>query len=288
MVPKRLSVLGVGLLGGSLGLAVKSIAKDCRVVGYGHRRATLETALATKAIDEAYDDPAAAVRDADLVVLCTPVGLLAEMLDQISPFLAKNAVVTDVGSTKGSIVRLAEERHPGVRFVGSHPMAGSEKRGVQYAQVDLFRNAFCITTPTDKTDRDALERVEAFWRQLGMRLKRISPADHDRLICDVSHLPHAVAAAMVTMQDDAALELVGKGFLDATRIAGGDGALWRDILLDNRENVLDSIQRLQSTLHGLEGLLRSGRSDELRTWLDHAAQRRQRAAPGTEPSTSGK
>ena len=278
MQPKRLSVLGVGLLGGSLGLAVKSIANDCRVIGYGHRTATLQEALKSGAIDEGYEDPAVAVRDADLVVLCTPVGLLGEMLERISPFLAENAIVTDVGSTKASIVRLAEDRHPGIRFVGSHPMAGSEKRGVEFAQSDLFRNAVCITTPTDKTDRDALEKVEAFWRSLGMRLRRISPDEHDRLICDVSHLPHAVAAALVSMQEDAALDLAGKGFLDATRIAGGDGGLWRDIFLDNRDNVLSSIGRLRTTLDALEGYLRSGQGEALRGWLDRAAQRRQAIA----------
>ncbi|QOV91435.1 prephenate dehydrogenase [Humisphaera borealis] len=277
MQPKRLSVLGVGLLGGSLGLAVKSVASDCRVIGYGHRRATLDAALALGAIDEGYDDPAAAVRDADLVVLCTPVSLLGEMLDRIAPFLADRAVVTDVGSTKASIVRLSEERHPGIRFVGSHPMAGSEKRGVQFAQSDLFRNAVCITTPTDATDREALEAVEGFWRGLGMRLKRCSPAEHDRLICDVSHLPHAIAAALVTMQEDAALDLVGKGFLDATRIAGGDGGLWRDIFLDNRQNLAAAIGRLRTSLDDLERLLTPESSEALRDWLDRAAERRQAA-----------
>lgn len=280
MHPKRLSVLGVGLLGGSLGLAVRSAAKDCRVVGYGHRQATLKSALASGAIDEAYDDPAAAVRGADLVVLCTPVGLLGELLDRIAPALATGAIVTDVGSTKASVVQHAEARHPAIRFVGSHPMAGSEKRGVEYAQADLFQNAVCITTPTEQTDRDALESVEAFWRRLGMRLKRLSPEDHDRLICDVSHLPHAVAAALVTMQETPAFDLVGKGFLDATRIAGGDGGLWRDILLDNRDNALDSITRLKSTLDGLEALLRAGDGEALRDWLDQAAARRQKIQPG--------
>lgn len=274
MHPKRLSVLGVGLLGGSLGLAAKSTLTDCRVAGYAHRPATLQAALQSGAIDEGYAEPGAAVQGADLVVLCTPVSLLGEMLDRVAPFLPPSAIVTDVGSTKASLVRLAYEKHPGVRFVGSHPMAGSEKRGVQFAQSDLFQGAICLTTPTERTDPEALEQVEAFWRRLGMRLKRLSPEDHDRLICDVSHLPHALAAALVSMQDNAALELAGKGFVDATRIAGGDGGLWRDIFLDNKSNLIESIGRLKVTLSELEAFLRGDRVEALQVWLDQAAAKR--------------
>ena len=274
MQPKRLSVLGVGLLGGSLGLAAKAELSGCRVIGYGHRAATLEQALKTGAIDEGYDDPARAVQGADLVVLCTPVGLLPDLLSRIAPALDARSVVTDVGSTKATVVRAAERQHPGMRFVGSHPMAGSEKRGVQFAQPDLFRQAVCITTPTEQTDRDALEQTESFWRRLGMRVRRLPPDVHDRLICDVSHLPHALAAALVTLQQDDALDLAGKGFLDATRIAGGDGGLWRDILLDNRENLAASIDRLRESLDALQSMLHPDRADDLRAWLDQAADRR--------------
>src|SRR4051812_17963924 len=171
MQPKRLSILGVGLLGGSIGLAVRSMVRSCRVVGYAHRAATLRSALDLGAIDDGYDDPAAAVRGADLVILCTPVGLLCELLDRIAPALDPGAIVTDVGSTKRSVVahggKLLAAGNASGRFVGSHPMAGSEKRGVQYAQADLFRDALCITTPDESTDVDALAQVESFWRLLG-------------------------------------------------------------------------------------------------------------------------
>lgn len=277
MQPARLSILGVGLLGGSLGLAAKARLTGCRVVGYAHRPGTLEQALERGAIDEGYDDPGRAVRGADLVILCTPVALLPDLLTRIAPSLRAGAVVTDVGSTKATVVRSAERRNPDVRFVGSHPMAGSEKRGVQFAEASLFERAVCITTPTPATDRDALEQVEAFWRRLGMRVKRLPPEDHDRLICDASHLPHAVAAALVTLQPDDALDLVGKGFLDATRIAGGDGGLWGDILIDNRENLAASLDRLRATLDELRAMLRPDRADDLRAWLDRAAARRRAA-----------
>ncbi|MDB5294168.1 MAG: prephenate dehydrogenase [Phycisphaerales bacterium] len=280
MQPKRLSVLGVGLLGGSLGLAAKARVSGCRVVGYAHRPETLDQALSLGAIDEGYDDPVRAVRDADLVVLCTPVGMLGDLLARVAPALAPDAVATDVGSTKASVVRVAEERCPTVRFVGSHPMAGSEKRGVAFARADLFDGAVCVTTPTARTEPVVLAGVEAFWRHLGMRVERLSPDEHDRLICDVSHLPHAVAAALVTAQQPGAERLAGRGFLDATRIAGGDGGLWRDILLDNRSNLTASIGRLRKSLDELESLLDQDRAEELREWLDRAADRRRAAQPG--------
>src|SRR5580765_6089087 len=207
MEPKRLTVLGVGLLGGSIGLAVRSMLSTCRVVGYGHRIATLQAALEAGALDDGYDDPIQAVQGADLVILCTPVGVLGPLLERIAPHMEPGAIVTDVGSTKRSIVAratkvFAEAPAARARFVGSHPMAGSEKRGVQHASPDLFRDALCLTTPTEQTDPGALAKVEAFWRLLGMRTRRLSPDDHDRLIADISHLPHAVAAALVNLQTD--------------------------------------------------------------------------------------
>src|SRR5579859_5376267 len=221
MQVRRLSILGMGLLGGSLGLAVKSRLTGCFVAGYAHRNGTLDAALDMGAMDQGFGDPAEAVRSADLVVLCTPVLMISPLLRQIATSLSDGAVVTDVGSTKRSIVRDGEEILAGTgrHFVGSHPMAGSEKRGVQYAKADLYEGAVCITTPTGRTDPAALEKVEAFWESLGMRLTRIEPDRHDQLLSDVSHLPHAVAGALVAMQDERALEVCGKGFLDLTRIS---------------------------------------------------------------------
>ncbi|HEX8913502.1 MAG TPA: prephenate dehydrogenase [Humisphaera sp.] len=285
MQPQRLSILGVGLLGGSLGLAAKAQLTGCRVVGYAHRAETLRAALDRGAIDEGYGDVAKAVQGADLVVLCTPVGNLSEILTAIAPALGDRAIVTDVGSTKATVVRSAEREHPRLRFVGSHPMAGSEKRGVQHATADLYKGAVCITTPTEKTDPTALEQVEAFWRLLGMRIRRLNPEAHDARICDVSHLPHAVAAAMVTLQHEAALDLAGRGFMDATRIAGGDGGLWRDILQDNRLNLIDSIGRLRATLDELQSLLEPDRGEELKAWLDRAAARRRAMQAARDAAT---
>jgi len=276
--PRQVTILGVGLLGGSIGLALRSAAPGCRIIGYGHRRQSLDKAREIGAVDAIELDPAAAVAGSDLVVLCTPVGSFEQILRRIAPALAPGALVTDVGSTKRSVVRSAESilLHEGVEFVGSHPIAGSEKRGVDFSRADLFSNQLCIVTPTAKTSREALRHIEQFWTLLGMRIARLSPRDHDRLLADVSHLPHLLAAALVAMQEETALDLCGKGFLDATRIAGGDGGLWRDILLDNADNLKAGLRRLRSQLSAVERMLNAKSGDALRDWLNAAAQRRQK------------
>lgn len=280
----RLSILGVGLLGGSIGLAARSRISGCQVVGYGHRTETLDRALQLGAIDVATLDPAEAVSGTELVILATPVGRFERVLNQIAPHLSSAAVVTDVGSTKRSVVQLAEQALPNpARFVGSHPMAGGERAGIDAARADLFDRAMCMTTPMPQTDPTALELVESFWRILGMRVIRLSPEDHDRHLADASHLPHLLASMLVAMQSSDSLELAGKGFADMTRIAAGDGGLWRDILLDNADNVRDSIARLRAQLDCVEALLRPDQADALRTYLDTAAAtRRALSSPGRE------
>jgi len=276
MQPRIVSILGVGLLGGSIGLAVKERIKPCRVVGYGHKKATLDEALRLGAIDEAYGEPGRAVQGADVVVLCTPVGAFAEILRQIAP-VVEGALITDVGSTKRSVVKLAEAILPQpARFVGSHPMAGSEKRGVRFARADLCDNALCLITPTDETDPVALSDVEAFWKILGMRTLRLSPADHDRRVAQISHLPHALAAIIVQAAGAESLELAGRGFLDLTRIAGGDGLLWRDILMDNRDNMRVCLAQVVLELQEFVSLLEPEKGEELRQFLDRAAAKRAR------------
>jgi len=283
MQPRHVSILGVGLLGGSIGLAVKQRIKSCLVTGYGHRRQTLDAARQCGAIDQAYDDPAQAVRGADLVILCTPVGVFPEILQKIAGEISADAIVTDVGSTKRSVVQLAGQILPRpARFVGSHPMAGSEKRGVEFARSDLFDNALCILTPTAQTAPEALATVEAFWRTLAMRTLHLSPDEHDRSIAQISHLPHALAALLVAGTSDDAIRLAGKGFMDFTRIAGGDGALWRDILIDNRDNVRTALARLQAQLQEFGELLEPQKQEALRQFLDAAATRRKAAVEATD------
>jgi len=271
----RLSILGVGLLGGSLGLALKRNLNAFSVVGYGHRALTLDRALEMGAIDQATQDLSHAVREADCVVLCTPVGLFEQLMVEMGPSLKPGAIVTDVGSTKRSVVSLAERLLPeGVHFIGSHPMAGSEKRGVEFARADLFEGSTCITTPLSSSDAHAIEAVEGLWRSLGMNVIRLTPEEHDRGVAMISHLPHALAAALVAIQDEQTLTLAGKGFLDATRIAAGDGAIWRDIFLDNADAVRTALGKLIQELDQFAGLLKPEKHAELKAWLDKIAGQR--------------
>lgn len=294
MQPRRISILGVGLLGGSIGLAVRERLKDCQIIGYAHRDATVAAALERGAVLEATSDPAFAVRGADLILLCSPVGTFESLMSSIGPHLSPAALVSDVGSTKRSVVAAAEKLlPPTVRFIGSHPMAGSEKRGVQFARADLFDSALCILTPTPATDPGTIQKMETFWRVLGMRTTRLSPAEHDRRLAEISHLPHAVAAALVAMQDEPSLSLAGKGFFDATRIAAGDAGLWRDIFIDNRDNLCESLRHFRQKLDDLATLLEPENAQALQAWLDAAATRRQRLAPRSDSTecdtnTSGK
>jgi prephenate dehydrogenase len=281
MRSKHISILGVGLLGGSIGLAVKNRLTGCKISGYGHRKSTIDAAVSLGALDNGYDTLAPAVEGADLVILCTPVGLFRPLMVELAPLLGKQTIVTDVGSTKRSIVAAAEELLPVPSlFVGSHPMAGSEKRGVQYARADLYDGALCILTPTARTDPAPIDYVRDFWSLLGMRICQITPEEHDRRLADVSHLPHVLAAALASIQDEKSVALAGKGFLDMTRIAAGDGVLWRDILLDNRDNVRQSVARLKSSLDTFLTLLADDQSESLRAWLDQIADERQRMGKG--------
>ena len=227
------------------------------------------------AIDEARASAAEAVRGADLVILCTPVGTFESILEEIRPDLAPGVLVTDVGSTKRHVVATADALLPShASFVGSHPMAGSEKRGVHYASASLYDGATCITTPTEQTNPGALEKIESFWQGMRMHVTRLSPEEHDRRLADISHLPHALAAALVTLQEERSLPLAGKGFFDTTRIAGGDGGLWRDIFLENRDNLRDSVCRFQRHLEELMAYLEADDSDAVKAWLDAASARR--------------
>ncbi len=269
------AIIGVGLLGGSLGLAIKACDCEVRIVGIGHRRASLDEALEIGAIDAASLDAAEGVRGAELVVLCTPVGLFAELLRRIEPSLDEGAIVTDVGSTKATVVRDAERilgKHK--NFVGSHPIAGSERRGVGFARADLFAGKTCILTPTARTRGDVRRRVGKFWQDVGMRTVELSPAAHDRALARVSHLPHAVAALLVNVPTADELDLAGSGFIDTTRIAGGDPIMWRDICLDNRARLLEALDAMGAQLDAFRTLLEAADGAGLRRLFARSQKRR--------------
>ena len=260
--PRRLAILGVGLIGGSVGLAARR-AGGWHVVGYDP--VSGPAAVERGAVHEMAGTAAAAAAAAELVVIAAPVGRAADLLEGVGSL----AVVTDVGSTKRSIVHAAAAA--GARFVGSHPMAGGERGGVANARAELLDGALCLITPTVATDPAALDRVEQFWRSLGMRTRQMSPAEHDRCVADVSHVPHVMAAAVARQADPAAVPLGAGGWRDTTRVAAGDPDLWRDILLDNRDHVAVALRRLRDDVDALIGRLDAGDATAVRDWLAAAA-----------------
>ncbi|MCY2931347.1 MAG: prephenate dehydrogenase [Planctomycetota bacterium] len=274
--PKHVTIIGVGLLGGSAGLAIKAHDPRIRVAGVGRRIESLEAALKAGAIDTAHLTCQEPVAQSDLVILATPVGAFSRHMRAIAPVLRPGAVVTDVGSTKARVVAAAARVFgPGGPFVGSHPMAGSEQKGVPFARADLFHGATCILTPTPHTPPALVARVEAFWRLLGMHTVRMAPGDHDRTVARVSHLPHALAALLMLLPADADLAVSASGFRDATRLAGGDPEMWRDIFTTNRPAVLAALKAFANSLDRFADLLARDDAKALERLLTLAKRRRE-------------
>ncbi|MHB8171350.1 MAG: prephenate dehydrogenase/arogenate dehydrogenase family protein [Thermincolia bacterium] len=278
----KITIIGLGLIGGSLGMALvgKGLARE--VWGVDIDPDTLETAVETLAVHKTTNNLAEGVKDAEMVVLAISVGLTKEVLQAVSPFLPEGCIVTDVGSTKAGVVELAEEiLPPGVHFVGGHPMAGSEVAGISGADRYLFENAVYLLTPTDKTDEGALAKVQSIIGAVGAKVFRFSPREHDTMVAAVSHLPHLIAAALVNtvagVQDEYrdTLLLAAGGFRDTTRIAAGHPAMWRDIFLSNKVGVLEMISKFRRVLDGFEEAIEASEGTALLGQLEAARKVRQ-------------
>lgn len=242
------AIVGVGLIGGSIGLALKRRGLAKRVRGIGRTAAKLEQAVALGTLDEFHLDWSG-VRDVDVVVFCTPVNRIAEQMKEAADHASAGTLFTDAGSTKRDIVQAAEASLPSaVRFVGAHPLAGSEKKGAEFANADLFVERWTVLTPTEKTPVSAVEDARDFWQRLGARVRLMSPEDHDRALALTSHLPHLVAAALAGILPENLRELTATGFRDTTRIAGGDPEVWAPIFQHNRAAVLAALVQLVDRL----------------------------------------
>ncbi len=272
----RVAIVGPGLLGGSAGLALRACGFAGVRVGVGRRASSLRRALACGAVDEVTRDVAGGVAEADLVLVCTPIGQIEPLLRVMAPALPEGVWITDVASTKVEVVRAASRilpRH--ARFVGSHPMAGSEKTGVEFARADLFERSLCLVTPKPGAPAANVRGIRSFWAALGARTTVLSPAKHDTLLARVSHLPHAVAAALVRLAiKDQAIDCAGPGFADTTRIASGDPGLWTDIFRTNRAAMLRSIDLLIAELRRFRGSLERDDAAALYRWLDESRDAR--------------
>lgn len=242
---QRLVIDGVGLLGGSLGLSLKKAGLVRAVVGLGRSRERLERARTLGAIDELQTDPANALRGADALVLAVPPRRIVGRLEELAPLIAPGVFVTDVGSVKERIVATAERvLAPGVVFIGSHPMAGSEKSGAEHARANFYQGSACLLTPTPRTHPEAAPLARRMWEALGSRLVVTTPERHDTLLAGVSHLPHLAASALIQaltrhLGSPAELSAIaGGGLRDTTRIAASDPALWKEIFTENAPALL--------------------------------------------------
>lgn len=246
---KRIAIIGVGLIGGSIGLAIKKRRPAAEVIGIGRREISVRKALAKKSIDKGTLDIGDGVKGADLIIIATPVDKVISKIREAALYADKGAVIIDVNSTKDRIVAYADRIMPaGIYFVGAHPMAGSEHSGVSYASKDLFVDTVCIITPTVKTDRKSLEKVKRLWKLLGADLIMMSPKEHDRIVANISHLPHILSYCLCNSVGTSDLKAAGPGFKDSTRIAKSDPDMWAEIFIQNRTQALTSIGNFQKRL----------------------------------------
>lgn len=268
----QITILGPGLLGASIGMAVRERGLARRIVSWSRRAETRANCLNQSWCSDVFDCQEAACKDSQLVIVCTPVHTIVPLLMRLSKGLESGAVITDVGSTKSQICREAKGVDLGdATFIGSHPMAGSEQTGMANARADLFQDAACMVTPLADTPVREAGRIAAFWEALGMQVTHVSPERHDEIVAHVSHLPHLLASALCSFlagKDPAWKSLAGRGLFDTTRIASGETELWRQILESNREEVVRAINGLEEELHQIKSALINGDSANLKQRLE--------------------
>lgn len=295
MLFNRLVIAGVGLIGGSLGLAARERGLVGEIVGFGRTEANLRVALERGIIDSYSFDPAEAARDTDLFLLAVPVEATRATMEKFIPFLPPGCIVTDAGSTKEQVVKTLENvLPPTLLCVGAHPIAGTEQAGAAAAFSTLFENRLCILTPTDQTDSQALARVRALWEGVGMRVEEMDVHTHDQVLARVSHLPHvisfsvmnAVLESQVTGMD--VLPYAGGAFADLTRVAASPVEMWRDICSSNRDALLAAITEFETALGKMKEAIAHGENDVLSTLITCAREERQRLTKIREGTSSKK
>lgn len=268
---KRIALIGVGLIGSSISHAARRANLAGDIVGSSATPATREKAEALGLVSKAFERAADAVKDADLVILCTPVGVLGKVAEEIGPHLRPGTIVTDVGSVKAAVVRDVAPHMPlGVHFIPGHPIAGTEQSGPEAGFAELFDDRWCILTPDAVTDRMALAKLETFWQRLGSKVELMSPEHHDLVLAITSHVPHLIAfnivntaAHLARVTDTEVIKFSAGGFRDFTRIAASDPVMWRDVFLNNKEAVLEMLGRFSEDLTALQRAIRYGEGETL-------------------------
>ncbi len=279
-VINKAAIIGVGLLGASFSLALKEMNLCRTISGFGRSEKNLNRAKERGIIDDYSLEAADACKDADFVLLSTPVGAFSSLVNTIRGDLKKGAVITDVGSVKGRLVYDLESYLPeGVSYIGAHPIAGSDKSGIDDARPNLFNGARCIITPTENSDQDALNKVESIWTVIGAKVELMNPYKHDEIYAVVSHLPHIIAYALVNTVGDIDYKYIdysGQGFKDSTRIALSSPEMWRDISIFNRDNLMKLLGSLKENLQEIERLLQTGDASGLENIFLRAQELRKR------------
>ena len=274
----RLVIVGIGLIGGSFGLAARRAGLAREIIGVARRQSTLDKAVEVGACDAATSDVAAAATGADLVLLAPPVGQMKQICRQIAPLVADGAIITDAGSTKSEIVEICEPLLQNAHFIGGHPMAGSEQTGVEAARADLFEKARWILTPTAQTDANALKHLISIIESMGAQVLTMEAQQHDEILAVTSHLPHMTAAALMhvfaKLNDPNAARVVANGWRDSTRIAAGGAEMWRDIALANRGELLNALDEMDASLKQFRAALENENGDAIENWLETAAKLR--------------
>jgi prephenate dehydrogenase len=275
---ESVTIIGVGLIGASIGLALRERELARTVVGVGRRTSTLRQARQRGAVTSTTTDVARGVRDSRLILVCTPVESIATFVLEAAANCPVGSIITDAGSTKveivGAVDAALKNSSNQVAFVGSHPMAGSEKTGPAHAQADLFEGRVAVVTPSKQTSSEAVEQIDRFWELLGSTVVHMSPKDHDRSVAAISHMPHLVASALAGATPAEDLSLASTGWLDTTRIASGDPELWRQILVDNRGGVLKSLDKFERVLAMFRHALERDQQEKLLQLLEAGKQRR--------------
>ncbi len=278
---KRIAIMGLGLMGGSLGLALKAQGFAGKIAGYARRAETRDEALRRKAVDEAFDRPEKAVAGADFVIFCVPILSIPGLVKESVPGLQPGCLVTDVGSTKADLTRQVRALLKGAKavFVGSHPIAGSEQQGLDAARADLYRGAVVVVTPGSAAERKAAGPLKDFWEGLGAVVREMGPEEHDRMMARTSHLPHLVSALLASTvgrdgDPQAVGQFCGPGFRDTTRIAEGSPDVWHDIIRSNRESILAELEAFSAGLKELEEQVRKGDTGSVRGLLEKGRARR--------------
>ncbi|MCQ2965252.1 MAG: prephenate/arogenate dehydrogenase family protein [Alphaproteobacteria bacterium] len=266
------TIIGVGLIGSSLARALRNKGLVNKLYGVSRSEENCKKLLDLNIVDEAYNSPIIPVQKSDLIVVCTPVGSVEKVIQEILPFVQNKAIISDVGSVKGKISKIIVP--DSVSFVPAHPVAGTEKSGPENGFAELFENRWCILTPTELTNRGAVEKVSTLWTQIGMKVEIMTPERHDVVMALMSHLPHLIAYTIVGTASDLekqeqydVLKYAAGGFRDFTRIAGSDPIMWRDIFLNNQNAVLDCLQRFTEDLTSLQRAIRHRDSEALVDWF---------------------